>query len=372
MTIVTRPITGDRKDEKDKEALVKPDSPDVSIPVSDPEVIDPRNRRSGSRLMACASHSCLFITAMVALTVGVIGAFHVYRTLSGHHYLRGYCRLPYPRSQEETLITGDFGRSRMGSMDPEEMARMMDKFGSEEMMDSEETHAQHRHRMMGSDEGMMQDRLGSGMMHDEMGSSNGMMENRVGKVTAEDGDTVEPLKRVVQPELVQRVEMQTRINKNGGLELDYELDLDLEEFESLQLPEISHGRYLHDFKVNKTAIIDPDGKRCFVMPLNRDEISPPRNLMEIISKLKNGAFELDLDEIRHDTRVVLPPLASLDGYGFFIERSCFSYKTYLLEEETSTKIIVKRSADEPLTGFIEFAGKSLIHYNIVNLEETEK
>ena len=50
-------------------------------------------------------------------------------------------------------------------------------------------------------------------------------------------------------QLVEREEMQTRINKNGGLELDYELDLDLEEFESLQLPEISHGRYLHDFKV---------------------------------------------------------------------------------------------------------------------------
>ncbi len=43
--------------------------------------------------------------------------------------------------------------------------------------------------------------------------------------------------------------MRTKMNKNGGLELDYELDLDLEEFESLQLPEISHGRYLHDFKV---------------------------------------------------------------------------------------------------------------------------
>ena len=53
---------------------------------------------------------------------------------------------------------------------------------------------------------------------------------------------------------MERLEMQTRINKNGGLELDYELDLDLEEFESLQLPEISHGRYLHDFKVRKTEV----------------------------------------------------------------------------------------------------------------------
>ena len=49
---------------------------------------------------------------------------------------------------------------------------------------------------------------------------------------------------------MERLEVQTKVNQNGGLELDYELDLDLEEFESLQLPEISHGRYLHDFKVS--------------------------------------------------------------------------------------------------------------------------
>jgi hypothetical protein len=61
---------------------------DVSIPVSDTETeveIDPRQRRSGSRLMSCVSHSCLLITAIVALTVGVIGAFHVYRTVSLTH-----------------------------------------------------------------------------------------------------------------------------------------------------------------------------------------------------------------------------------------------------------------------------------------------
>ena len=65
------------------------------------------------------------------------------------------------------------------------------------MMDSEETHAEHRHRMMGSDQGMM-----GRMMQDRMGSDNRMMmEDRMGKVTAEDGDTVEPLRRVVQPQV---------------------------------------------------------------------------------------------------------------------------------------------------------------------------
>ena len=44
--------------------------------------------------------------------------------------------------------------------------------------------------MMGSDEGMMRN-TGNKMM----------MEDRMGKTRAEDGDTVEPLKRVVQPEV---------------------------------------------------------------------------------------------------------------------------------------------------------------------------
>jgi len=50
-------------------------------------------------------------------------------------------------------------------------------------------------------------------------------------------------------QLLERLQVETKINKNGALELDYELDVEMEEFEMLQLPEISHGKYLHDFKV---------------------------------------------------------------------------------------------------------------------------
>jgi hypothetical protein len=35
-------------------------------------------------------------------------------------------------------------------------------------------------------------------------------------------------------QLVERLQMDAKVNADGGLELDYELDLDLEEFESLQ------------------------------------------------------------------------------------------------------------------------------------------
>ena len=65
----------------------------------------------------------------------------------------------------------------------------MDKLGSDEMMDSDE--------MMGG--------VGHGMMndHEMMMNHKGMMmdDRRMGKARAEDGDTIEPLRRVVQPEV---------------------------------------------------------------------------------------------------------------------------------------------------------------------------
>jgi hypothetical protein len=38
-------------------------------------------------------------------------------------------------------------------------------------------------------------------------------------------------------------------NQDGGIGLEYELDLEMETFEMTQMPELSRGKYLHDFKV---------------------------------------------------------------------------------------------------------------------------
>merc|ERR550539_1565203 len=60
-----------------------------------------------------------------------------------------------------------------------------------------------------------------------------------------------------------------------GIEVDYELDLDLEEFEAFQLPKLSASRYLHDFSANVTGIQDMENDRCFVMPLDREKVPKP-------------------------------------------------------------------------------------------------
>jgi hypothetical protein len=64
---------------------------------------------------------------------------------------------------------------------------MMEKMESSDMMmDSSEMMGRGRHGMMGSDEGMV-----GRMMNNQRG----------GRFRAEDGDTVEPLKKVVQPQV---------------------------------------------------------------------------------------------------------------------------------------------------------------------------
>jgi len=158
---------------------------------------------------------------------------------------------------------------------------------------------------------------------------------------------------------------------NGGLILKWEMDEEVDTYELTELPQLSRGKYIHDFKMNKTLIVDDENDRCFIMELNRNEIKPPRDFMEFISRLENGIYQLNLNEVRHDTRVVFPPLdnVSWTKYGVPIANNCQKRTSYLLEEVE--KILEKRSAEvqQPEHQFIEFGGDSFITYNIVNLKE---
>jgi len=157
---------------------------------------------------------------------------------------------------------------------------------------------------------------------------------------------------------------------DGRIGLEYEIDLEMETFEMTQMPQLSRGKYLHDFKMNKTLIIDTDNDRCFIMALNREEVKPPKDFMDFITRLNNGVYQLDLDEVRHDTRVVTPALERVDWreYGVHIANNCRGRTSYLLEEVE--KLLVKRSpSDDNKYQFIEFGGKGFIKYNIVNIND---
>merc|ERR1712126_389860 len=100
---------------------------------------------------------------------------------------------------------------------------------------------------------------------------------------------------------------------DGKFEFKYEMDLEQETFELIQMPDISSGQYVHDFTVNRTAIVEEN--RCFVMVMDRSEIAPPRNLFDLLSKTTNDGYEM---------KITLPTLTSEDvfkKYGWFIGRA---------------------------------------------------
>lgn len=152
-------------------------------------------------------------------------------------------------------------------------------------------------------------------------------------------------------------------------EFDVELDMEDNVMETLELPEIFLGRYMHDFKINQTVIVDTLAKRCFLMKLDRTLIPAPRSIYEILAKMRNGAFDIDYEEIRKSYRISGPPVLEFDrSHGAFIPDVCSSKITYNLEE-IDRSYIVKREVGLGSSGnkFGEFVGSHLITYDIVNI-----
>jgi len=164
------------------------------------------------------------------------------------------------------------------------------------------------------------------------------------------------------PKIAKEVQEQVK-----DFEFDVELDMDTNDFETFEMPEIFLGRYMHDFKVNYTVIIDTLGKKCFLMNLDRNLIPAPKNVFDILAKMRKGAFDIDYEEIKKTYRVNGPALAQFDAsHGSFIPDACSNKPTYRLEELVGN-VVVKREVTSG-NKFGEFVGSKLIKYNIVNAE----
>lgn len=93
---------------------------------------------------------------------------------------------------------------------------------------------------------------------------------------------------------------------------------------------------LHYYLQNLTGIIDIDGNCCFVMPLNRKRVLPPRSLSDLVNKMSDGYYEVNTKVVRETMRAVLPPLSNLTSVGAYIRKECKHMPTYLLEKVTHT------------------------------------
>lgn len=175
---------------------------------------------------------------------------------------------------------------------------------------------------------------------------------------------------------------------NGGIfREEFELDLtDENAYAKITVPDFRDGRigrFLHDFKSNQTAIIDESARRCFVMPLDRTAILPPKSLADVILKMYMGHYDINTSSVRKNMRVVTPELSDLTSISPNIQMACDSMSIYRLEKYVGggkrfylfnprsvykllfSISVVKRSADSK-DDFVEYSG-SFIRYNILNM-----
>ncbi|KAK2580243.1 hypothetical protein KPH14_012497 [Odynerus spinipes] len=184
-----------------------------------------------------------------------------------------------------------------------------------------------------------------------------------------DSDLFKSLTRATEQEAMD-LERKVDNSIKNFLKERFEIDLENEHYEKIDVPDFRggrQGRFIHDFNINKTGIIDIDGRSCFVMPLNRQRVLPPHNLYDLLRKMFNGYYEVDTEIVRETMEVVTPPITDLSSVGTYIARECQDLPTYMLKKVNPT--VVKRSTSSGV--FVQFAGKNIIEFDILNLDEID-
>uniref|UniRef100_A0A1B6EQE7 Integral membrane protein 2 n=1 Tax=Cuerna arida TaxID=1464854 RepID=A0A1B6EQE7_9HEMI len=153
---------------------------------------------------------------------------------------------------------------------------------------------------------------------------------------------------------------------------EFDIDGDSYSYEKIFVPTFNGGRssrFIHDFNANKTGIIDVESRRCYVMPLNRSQVLPPRDLIDLVRKMWQGYYDVDTETVKETMRVVIPPITETRSVGLYIERECAGFPIYKLEKIVSG--VYKRSIEgtSPFT-FIHFSGKYL-QFSIMNENEVK-
>ncbi|WAR27274.1 ITM2A-like protein [Mya arenaria] len=98
-------------------------------------------------------------------------------------------------------------------------------------------------------------------------------------------------------------------------EIDVELDTEVERIEVPQFDECRRSLVMHDFFNNYTVIVDQDDQECFIMPLDREHMKPPRSFSELVQRYASGYYMPKVDVVRRDYEVMRPMLTDLQFAG---------------------------------------------------------
>ncbi|XP_053693487.1 uncharacterized protein LOC128741583 [Sabethes cyaneus] len=321
MTILTKPF-GDVK---------KPEKPLVGAVPSAPEEV-PHDAESGTssiilirrarRITSATYTYILFLIALLVTSLGIIAGVFYYRQYAhsrNHMRFHGFCQIPYDSSS-----INDDNMIYMNSM----------------LRDGSK------------DEGMIG--LNSPL-------------HRIGDIE----DFFKPIQREMNEIESRMQETEKEVNDQFFKE-EFELGLsDDENYSKIDVPVFRgqrQGRFLHDFRFNQSGIIDKDSGRCFLMPLDRETVLPPRSLHDLIEKMWNGYYNINTNTVRKNMRVITPELKDLDDVSPRITKECEDMKIYRLEKLISG--VFKRSADlHEHAKFAEFGGNYISVIDIQNMED---
>lgn len=160
-------------------------------------------------------------------------------------------------------------------------------------------------------------------------------------------------------------ELSSLIGTKNEMKEEFEVNLQ-KGVEKINLPAKQSSRFVHDFYSNYTAIVDTGNKRCFVMPLDRNAVVPPKSLYDLIIKMSGGYYSIDTEKIRHDMEVG-DRFTNIESLGKFILNDCSNFPIYSLEKKKNfVDGVVKRSAQESGV-FVYFNGKNIMEINVDNL-----
>lgn len=320
MTILTKPFGDAKKPEKTVLPLVG--DPAVGAVPSAPSDVPHDDESAASsiilirraRRISSATTYILFLIALLVTSLGIIAGVFYYRQYAharSHMRFHGFCQIPYDSSS-----VNDNNVMFMNSM----------------LRDD-------------SDDGLFNAALNRLGRFDKWPMEPSTMEGQ----GEGDGDLA-----------------------NQFFKEEFELGLSEDEnYSKIDVPVFRgqrQGRFLHDFKFNQSGIIDKDNGRCFLMPLDRETVLPPKSLRDLIEKMWNGYYNINTNTVRKNMRVITPELTDLGDVSPRITKECEDMKIYRLEKLVSG--VYKRSAElHEHAKFAEFGGNHISIIDIQNLED---
>uniref|UniRef100_A0A3Q0QZ25 Integral membrane protein 2 n=1 Tax=Amphilophus citrinellus TaxID=61819 RepID=A0A3Q0QZ25_AMPCI len=115
---------------------------------------------------------------------------------------------------------------------------------------------------------------------------------------------------------------------------------------NVPVPEFEDGDpadIVHDFSQRLTAYLDLSLNRCYVIPLNTSIVMPPRDLLDLLIKVKAGTY-LPQSYLVREEMMVTERLEHVDQLGFFINNLCNGKDTYKLQRRDRILGMQKREA----------------------------